>query len=139
MAKKFELSDAKVKEGMKDYILLTLGAPVVKVELDEGQLDLCVNRVCEMMGNSSRVASWSDVFKLAVAQDGALAHAKMILGRVRAKYGFKDVKEVKTKSKSKTDSTLPFSPLDGGQLLEEGERQYRLWYTRVFGKIKDEF
>lgn len=33
----------KVREQIKDYVLLMLGAPVVKVELDEQQLDLAVD------------------------------------------------------------------------------------------------
>jgi len=34
----------KVREDIKDYVLLMLGAPVVKVELDVQQLDLAVNQ-----------------------------------------------------------------------------------------------
>jgi len=34
----------KVREDIKDYVLLMLGAPVVKVELDEQQLDLAVDQ-----------------------------------------------------------------------------------------------
>lgn len=34
----------KVREDIKDYVLLMLGAPVVKVELDAQQLDLAVNQ-----------------------------------------------------------------------------------------------
>ena len=34
----------KVREDIKDYVLLMLGAPVVKVELDAQNLDLCVNQ-----------------------------------------------------------------------------------------------
>lgn len=34
----------KVREDLKDYVLLMLGAPVVKVELDQQQLDLAVDQ-----------------------------------------------------------------------------------------------
>jgi hypothetical protein len=34
----------KVREDIKDYVLLMLGAPTVKVELDEQGLDLCVDQ-----------------------------------------------------------------------------------------------
>lgn len=34
----------KVREDIKDYVLLMLGAPVVKIELDAQQLDLAVNQ-----------------------------------------------------------------------------------------------
>jgi hypothetical protein len=136
MAKKIELSDTKVRDNIKDFVLLMLGAPVVKIELDDRQLALCVDRTCEMMETSSKVAKWSDSLKLMVAQDGALAQAKLILGRVRAKYGLIDTKGVKSKSKS--SSTNSFVPLDGHQLLQEGERQYQTWQLKVFGKINDE-
>jgi hypothetical protein len=134
MVKKYELSDPEVRENIKDYILLMLGAPVVKIELDDKQVDLCVNRTCDMMDTSERVSKWSNSFKLMVAQDGALAQAKLILGRVRSKYGLIGAKEVKTKPKS-TKTQPVFQPLDGDKLLEEGERQYHDWQKKVFGKV----
>lgn len=38
----------KVREDIKDYVLLMLGAPVVKVELDSQQLDLAVNQALKV-------------------------------------------------------------------------------------------
>lgn len=38
----------KVREDIKDYVLLMLGAPVVKVELDTQQLDLAVNQALKI-------------------------------------------------------------------------------------------
>lgn len=38
----------KVREDIKDYVLLMLGAPVVKVELDQQQLDLAVNQALKI-------------------------------------------------------------------------------------------
>lgn len=38
----------KVREDIKDYVLLMLGAPVVKVELDEQNLDLAVNQALKI-------------------------------------------------------------------------------------------
>jgi len=38
----------KVREDIKDYVLLMLGAPVVKVELDVQQLDLAVNQAMKI-------------------------------------------------------------------------------------------
>ncbi len=132
MAKRFELADQKVRESIKEFILMMLGAPVVKIELDESQMDLCIKRTCEMMESSDKVANWSAAVRLMVAQDGALAHAKLMLGRVRAKFNL-DTKGVnKTKSKISTNNIFP---LDGGQLLIDGERQYNDWQLKVFGKI----
>lgn len=137
MAKKVQIGDEKVRGSIKDYILLMLGAPVVKVELDQQQLDLCVNRTCDMMSESTKVSQWCDAKKLMVAQDGSLAHAKLILGRIRSKYGgFPDAKGVNTK-RSKSTGANNFVPTDGRELLNEGERQYLEWQFKVFGK-KDE-
>jgi hypothetical protein len=133
MNKKLDLNDPKAKEQIQEYILLMLGAPIVRVELDKQQLDLCINRTCDFMGLSSRVSKWEEPLRLLVAQEGALAHAKLILGRIRAKYsGLLDVKGVKSKSKS----TCSNSPVDGLELLHEGEREYQSWRQRVFGKIE---
>lgn len=38
----------KVREDIKDYVLLMLGAPVVKVELDSQGLDLCVDQALKI-------------------------------------------------------------------------------------------
>jgi hypothetical protein len=39
----------KVREQVKDYVLLMLGAPVIKIEMDEQQLDLCVDQTLKIM------------------------------------------------------------------------------------------
>jgi hypothetical protein len=39
----------KVREQCKDYVLLMLGAPVIKIELDEQQLDLAVDQTLKIM------------------------------------------------------------------------------------------
>jgi hypothetical protein len=134
MPKLLELTDPKVKDQIKDYIMLMLGAPVVKIELDDNHLALAVNRTCEMMQTSHKTAKWDDSFKLMVAQDGALALAKLMLGRIRSKFGLIDIKGVKSKSKS---TAVSFTPMDGQQLLEEGEKQYQSWQNKVFGKINE--
>lgn len=131
MAKLDELTDPKVQDSIKDFVLLMLGAPVIKVELDESQLTMCVKRTCEMMQTSPKVAKWSKSVKLMVAQDGALALAKLILGKIRSKFGL-GTKGVNTKLKSATNNIFP---QDGHQLSIEGEDAYYFWQLRVFGKI----
>jgi hypothetical protein len=39
----------KVREQIKDYVLLMLGAPVVKIELDQQQLDLAVDQTLKIL------------------------------------------------------------------------------------------
>lgn len=139
MAKRIELNTPDITSKIKNYIIMMLGAPVVKIELDESQLAMCVDRICDLMDSTDRVAKWSDSLKLMVAQDGALSQAKLMLGRIRAKYGFVDTKGVKTKSKSGTKNpVMQFIPMDGSRLLDEGEREYLAWQKKVFGKINED-
>ena len=116
---------------IKDYVLLMLGAPVVKVELDESQLELCVSRVCDFMDQSAVVAGWEESRKVMEAQDGALAHAKLMLGRIRNKFRV-DPKGVTLTSTP--DGAIHSLPADGERLLDEGEREYKAWRANVFGK-----
>ena len=90
-----------------DYILLQLGAPVVKVELDQQQISLCYDKAVEEIENSPYVERPSTVM------DGALAYAKTILGRVRSKYH--------------NDA----SPMDGPSLMAEGERDLLRWREKI--------
>ena len=41
----------KVREQIRDYILLMLGAPVIKVELDEQQVDLAIDQTLRILEN----------------------------------------------------------------------------------------
>jgi hypothetical protein len=135
MAKNNDIVDKKARDGIKNFILLMLGAPVVKVELDPQHLDLCVNRTCDMMSESTKAKQWCESKRLMVAQDGSLAHAKLVLGRIRSKFGYYgsiDTKGVTKKSRSIGANS--FVPLDGRELLNEGERQYLEWQFKVFGE-----
>jgi hypothetical protein len=42
---------SKVREQIKDYVLLMLGAPVISIELDAQQLDLCVDAALQVIEN----------------------------------------------------------------------------------------
>lgn len=129
----FDFSDAKLRDDIKDFILKMLGAPMVKIELDDQQLTMCIDRTAEFMASSEKVEAWSSAQKKVVLQDGALAHAKMMLGRVRTKYGalVTGTKGVKSKPNSPLGANALF-PTDGQVLLSEGERQYNDWFSRVF-------
>lgn len=41
----------QVREQVKDYVLLMLGAPVIGLELDEQQLDLCIDQTMKIIEN----------------------------------------------------------------------------------------
>lgn len=38
----------KIREQMRDYVLLMLGAPVIQIELDEQQVDLCIDQTLKV-------------------------------------------------------------------------------------------
>jgi hypothetical protein len=130
MKKEFDFGNKEFRETIKAYVLKMLGAPILKIELDDGQLDLCVDRTCGFMAQSKNVSQWEENLKVLMAQDGALAHAKLMLGRVRAKFGFTGTKGVKTKPNQLGTNSI--FPLDGESLLNEGERQYENWKSKVF-------
>lgn len=132
MSKKSILDDVSVRNSIKEFIMLMLGAPLVKIEMDDAQLSLCVDRTCDMMLLSDEPESWGEGLLLMVAQDGALAHAKLILGRIRSKYESAP-KGVTTIVDS--GSNLVF-PADGRELLVEGDIQYREWQFKVFGRFE---
>lgn len=121
------------RKKMRNFILLSLGAPVVKIELDDQQLDLCINRICDLMDQSPKAEDYSESHWLMIAQDGALALAKIMLGRVRAKFGgVGDMNGGDSTSRPACMNNLS-QPLDGGQLLVEGEKQYQDWQRKVYG------
>jgi hypothetical protein len=92
-------------EEVKDYVLLMLGAPVVKIELDEQQIKHCFDTAVHEVMECPVVVPSSMVSR------GALAFAKVVLGRVRSKY---------------VNTNAP-SIMDGATLLAEGERDLYNW------------
>ena len=130
-------------EPTKDYVLLMLGAPVVKIELDPMQLDAAVNLSIEMveahMGHALVPLGWYRE----LVRMGALARAKIMLGRIRSKYDeLQGPGRVRTKHVKLDESggvpddyecegePLTFR-LDGANLLEEGREEYRDWLENV--------
>ncbi len=104
--------DLPTENEVKDYILLMLGAPVVKIELDDQQLKLCCTQAMEEIEESPYIIEKSKI------KQGALAFAKIMLGRVRSKF-------------QPPPGTL--SAIDGATLLEEGERDLWNWRQGLKG------
>lgn len=73
-------------EPAKEFVLLMLGAPVVSIELDERQLDLCVNEAIDALEAHYPNALLPEGMYTRLAKDGALALAKTMLGRIRSKF-----------------------------------------------------
>jgi len=91
--------------------MLMLGAPVIKIELDEKQL------MCAIEEALSRLTFWAGEEYLVehpghtemLVKDGALAYSKAMLGRVRYKF---------------SENNLV---IDGEQLLEEASEEIYNW------------
>jgi hypothetical protein len=78
------LSDFTITKGRnaaKDHILYMLGAPVLKIELDDAQVEHAIDVAHEQI-----YGKYYDNEYLIFLKDGALAYAKYMLGRLRSKY-----------------------------------------------------
>lgn len=79
----------KLRNRVKDYVKLMLGAPVVKLEFTEDQLDFCyehsLNIIHDAASMKKRYTMTDSYFAQSedFLQAGALAHAMIILARIR--------------------------------------------------------
>lgn len=76
------------KEQVKEYVLMMLGAPVVQIELDDQQLDMCYDVTVQEMNDYAVHKGLQSIDALpiighSVLRDGAVARAKMMLGMIR--------------------------------------------------------
>lgn len=111
------------KQQITDYVLLMLGAPVIKIELDPQQLDLVLTETINIVDERLNRVPEDKLRKtcLRLVQEGALVHAKIVLGRIRSKF------------------QSPPGPggriiLDGKQLLKEASEDMTCW-TEKFDTI----
>jgi len=108
----------QAKDKAKEFVLTMLGAPIVKVELEESQINLAIEsaaRYIEMQSNNRVV---QDVKFLYLLCEGALIHSKFILGRIRSKY-------------EESSSFVDARPSDGRLLLEEAKEELVNWKWSV--------
>ena len=99
----------------KEFVLLMLGAPVVKVELSSQQLEAIHDYVTMVVGKYEVPEAKKEVFII----NGILAHSKYVLGRIRSKY-----------------QTVPGPndtqvALDGQQLVYEGVSDITEWKVEL--------
>ncbi len=96
------------KQTTLDYILLMLGAPVVKIELDQRHLDLAYDETKAIFEQVGQIKGLGVLNKDGCGQEQfkkmALARAKVMLGYVRRKY----------------NALGNAYALDGSDLVEEG-------------------
>lgn len=111
----------KDTQHIRDYILLMLGAPVVKIELDPQQLDFCIEITEKKLESISETHGCTR--KPTVNQyttlltEGALAHAKYMLGRIRSKY--------------KSPPGIKGVMMDGEALVAEAKQDLADWKAEV--------
>jgi hypothetical protein len=116
-----ELTD-KEKQQVTDYVLLMLGAPVIKIEMDPQQIDLVLAETINIIDERLSRVPEDKVRKtcLRLVQEGALVHAKIVLGRIRSKF----------------ESPPGPGPggrikLDGKQLLKEASEDMACWTEKL--------
>lgn len=117
----FKLTDAQ-KSQIKDYVLMMLGAPVIKIELDQAQLDFILDSsmefICERYDKVEGDKKFDEAELRRLVQEGALAIGKVILGRIRSKF----------QNPPGPGGSLK---LDGKQLLAEGNKEMKEWKFNV--------
>ncbi len=116
--------EAPDKQQTKDYVLLMLGAPVTKVELDDKQLDAAYDQTNELF---TKVAASKglgvlnmDGYGAEVFKNIVLAKATIMLGHIRRKY-------------HEIPGTIEIE-LDGDEMAKEGNENLIYW-TEYLDKI----
>lgn len=101
------------REIVENYVKKMLGCPVVKLELDDSQLQFAIDEATEYVNTylGDTIVEEDAKFVRILVNRGALAHAKLILGRIRSKY--EKVRGVSNKE------------LDGSALIAEGRDEIR--------------
>lgn len=106
-----------MRDVVNDYVLVMLGAPVVKIELNEQQLDACYDNVKSIFEELIKVKGSSCVASVGprAFQEMILAKAKVILGMIRRKYH------------NGSNDSLNLPSLDGQELVNEGTQELHYW------------
>jgi hypothetical protein len=108
-----EVDIDRLREEAKDHILFMLGAPVLKLELDEKQLTHALDHAIAMIDR----AGFSDEEDYSLLlKEGSLAFAKYMLGRIRVKFLAASQFEC---------------PADGFVLVEEARRDIEAFRTHL--------
>jgi hypothetical protein len=102
---------APIREKAKDHILFMLGAPVTSIELSEVQIEHAIFYAEKIIDQGS-FFNW-DEFQI-LLNEGSLAYAKYMLGRIRVKFGSQEG-----------------SPDDGFALINESEIDMERFHKRL--------
>jgi hypothetical protein len=110
-----------MNEKTKEYVLMMLGAPVVKIELDEEQIAVAIASAEKYVDTAiyKGVRQPSTELRVQFVQEGALIYAKMILGRIRSKF----------KNPPGPNGGLK---MDGKDLVAEAREECDEWKQRVW-------
>lgn len=133
--KPFEAPD---KQQTKDYILMMLGAPVCKIELEDGQLDAAYDHTKEMFDRVSESKGIGllnmDGFGPEVFKNIMLAKCTIMLGHARRKY--QDLNALKMNIIAQNPQLIDKEVLttchtgfvlDGEELVKEGNENLIYW------------
>ena len=110
---------SKKGDGMvrKEYIFAMLGAPIVRLEIDDGQYNEIADRVKRVVDVYRKRNVPEDILSI-LEEEGLLAHVKYAIGRIRAKYTHLPG----------ADANLA---MDGKDLVAEANAGIRWWYDML--------
>jgi hypothetical protein len=76
-----------MEDDVKDFVLMMLGVPIVKIEIDEKALDNTIRHVRQFISvYQPNMQKDSPLIYDLMVKEGSLAYVKYIVGRIRAKY-----------------------------------------------------
>lgn len=112
---------------IEDFVLLMLGAPVLKIELDPQQLAFVVEEAeREIAAQETKEGrTVKEAVRNRLLQQGALANAKIILGRIRSKY-------------AKAPGPDGGIQLDGPALVKEGRRELQVFKDDIEWALEEQ-
>ena len=124
------------KSEITDYVLLMLGAPIIKVELDPQNIDMAVKSANITFAAYAKMSdvTLSDAMTQKLMQEGTLAYAKLMLGHIRRKYTFMIGPD---SCKGKLDGQLLLSDAKEDIRAFEEKLMWAFGITKVKGCIKD--
>lgn len=103
---------------IEDFVLMMLGAPVVKIELDKAQLQTCISQAKADFQIYAGTMTVSDSVKSDIIRSKALIEATFLLARIRGKW-------------MKSGLSSDFFEFDSKQLYAHGKVLLKEWHRKI--------
>lgn len=87
-----ERRENKGRDQIKDYVLVMLGAPVIKIEMDDNQLETCIQQAENLIeayeSEPTKGAVLTSKMKELFVREAALAYSKQCFGAILSRPQF---------------------------------------------------